>query len=143
MEQVIPQTIGILEEHWPPMADILVPPRNEAQYLELKKLLHQLMDLVGSNETHFLASLMHLVGNLVDQYETEDDPELAQIGSQGTPITMLKFIMDQRGLKQDDLKDIFGSQGNVSSILNGKRDLTVRHIQKLSERFNVPASVFL
>jgi HTH-type transcriptional regulator/antitoxin HigA len=35
--------------------------------------------------------------------------------------------MEQHGLKQTDLREI-GSQGVVSEILSGKRDLNVRQI---------------
>ena len=136
-------TIDLLEQHWPPLANMLMPPNHDEQYLMLKKLLNQLMDRVGSDEKHPLATLMHLVGNLIDHYEIENDAELEKIGSLGTPVSMLKFLMDQRVVKQEDLKEIFGSQGNVSGVLNGKRELTLKHIQKLAEKFHVPASVFL
>ncbi|WP_269766614.1 hypothetical protein [Methylovulum psychrotolerans] len=36
-----------------------------------------------------------------------------------------------------------GSQGVVSEILRGKRQLNVRQIQALSQRFKVSAQVFL
>ena len=44
-------------------------------------------------------------------------------------------------VKQEDLKEIFGSQGNVSGVLNGKREITLKHIQKLAEQFHVPPSI--
>ena len=36
-----------------------------------------------------------------------------------------------------------GTQGVVSEILSGKRELSVRQIKALSERFHVPPSVFV
>jgi len=36
-----------------------------------------------------------------------------------------------------------GTQGVISEILRGKRDLNVRHIRVLETRFHVPAAVFL
>ncbi len=50
--------------------------------------------------------------------------------------------MDQHGLKQSDLPEV-GSQGVVSEILNGGRELNVRQIKALSSRFGVPAAAFL
>jgi HTH-type transcriptional regulator/antitoxin HigA len=45
-------------------------------------------------------------------------------------------------LKQKDLPEL-GSQGVVSEILSGKRELNLRQIKALSKRFNVPVSVFV
>jgi HTH-type transcriptional regulator/antitoxin HigA len=36
-----------------------------------------------------------------------------------------------------------GTQGVVSEILSGKRELNVRQIRALAERFNVPPGVFV
>ena len=51
------------------------------------------------------------------------------------------FLMKEHGLKQGDLAEI-GSQGVVSDILRGKRELNVRQIKSLSRRFNVSPAVF-
>ena len=50
--------------------------------------------------------------------------------------------MQANGLTQSDLPEI-GSQGVVSEILTGKRDLNVRHIRALAARFKVAAAVFV
>ncbi len=55
---------------------------------------------------------------------------------------MIRFLMEQHGLTQSDLPEI-GTQGVVSEILRGKRELNVRQIKALSGRFNVPSSVFI
>ena len=60
-----------------------------------------------------------------------------------SPIEVLKFLMEQNGLQQQDLTGELGSESNVSLILSGKRNLTVPHVQRLSRRFGVPASLFL
>jgi len=54
---------------------------------------------------------------------------------------MPKFLMEQHGLTQGDLPEI-GSQGVVSEILRGKRELNVRQIGALSKRFHLPPDVF-
>lgn len=43
---------------------------------------------------------------------------------------------------RSDLPEI-GSQGVVSEILNGKRELNVRQIRALADRFHVSPSVFI
>jgi hypothetical protein len=53
-----------------------------------------------------------------------------------------QFLMQQHGLKQGDLTEI-GSQGVVSEILSGKRELNIRQIRALSERFRVSPATFV
>lgn len=58
------------------------------------------------------------------------------------PLDVLHFLMDQHDLKQKDLVDVFGTPSVVSEILNGKRELNKRHIERLSERFGVSPELF-
>lgn len=62
--------------HWPDMADCLFFPHTETEYDRLVALLDNLVDAVGEEETHPLASLMEVIGVLIEQYETEHIPEL-------------------------------------------------------------------
>jgi HTH-type transcriptional regulator/antitoxin HigA len=50
--------------------------------------------------------------------------------------------MDQHGLKQKDLIDVFGAPSIVSEVMNGKRDLNKAQIARLSERFHVSPELF-
>ena len=59
-----------------------------------------------------------------------------------TPLDVLHFLMDQHGLKQKDLVDVFGTPSIVSEVLSGKRELTKDHIQRLSERFHISPELF-
>lgn len=54
----------------------------------------------------------------------------------------LDFFMAQHGLKQTELREI-GSQGVVSEILTGKRELNLRQVRALSKRFGVSTDTFL
>jgi HTH-type transcriptional regulator / antitoxin HigA len=45
-------------------------------------------------------------------------------------------------LTQVDLPEI-GSQGMVSEVLGGKRELNVRQVRALAQRFHVSAAVFV
>ena len=55
---------------------------------------------------------------------------------------ILCSLMEDHDLAQSDLPEI-GSQGVVSEILAGKRDLNVRQISQLAERFGVSPAVFM
>lgn len=58
------------------------------------------------------------------------------------PLGVLRFLMDQHGLMQKDLVDVFGAPSIVSEILSGKRDLNKDHIHRLSKRFRVSPELF-
>ncbi|MGO9642804.1 MAG: helix-turn-helix domain-containing protein [Candidatus Acidiferrales bacterium] len=58
------------------------------------------------------------------------------------PLGVLRFLMDQHGLKQRDLVDVFGTPSIVSEILSGKRELNKDHIKRLSARFHVSPELF-
>lgn len=58
------------------------------------------------------------------------------------PLDVLRFLMDQHGLRQKDLVDVFGTPSIVSEVLSGRRDMNKKQIQRLSERFHVSPEVF-
>ena len=58
------------------------------------------------------------------------------------PLDVIRFLMDQHGLKQNDLVEVFGTPSIVSEVLNGKRELNKNHIRRLSERFHVSPELF-
>lgn len=109
---------------------------NEQEYNQAITALNELLDAGGANEHHPLAVIASLLSDFIEDYEHKHTPKPVVTGR-----AMLAFLMEQHGLKQVDLSEI-GSQGVVSEVLSGKRELTTKHIKALSSRFNVPASVF-
>ncbi len=61
---------------WPQISDVLLVPHTEAEYERAVSLLDELIDEVGEDEEHPLASLMELLGTLIEKYEAEHVPEL-------------------------------------------------------------------
>jgi HTH-type transcriptional regulator/antitoxin HigA len=122
---------------WHDVKDILSVPHTDKQYKKLVKVIDELIDEVGNNEKHQLAPLLETVGNLIEEYENDHF-----IQPNAEPIEVLKFLMQENNFTQKDL-NILGSQGVVSEILNGKRELNVRQIKALAEKFNVSPSVFI
>lgn len=51
----------------------------DAEYERLVEVLDQLIDQVGEDETHPLASLMEVIGTLIEKYEDEHVPELGDL----------------------------------------------------------------
>jgi len=65
-----------LEKAWLPLSRIVRVPRTEADCHELIELLDHLTDEVGEDENHPLASLMEVLGVLVEKFEDEHVPKL-------------------------------------------------------------------
>ena len=122
---------------WPNIQNVFSIPHNEKDYNRLVQLLDGLIDEVGDDESHPLASLMETLGSLIESYEARNIPEI-----EGNPIDTFKTLIEEHGLKQSELPEI-GSQGVISEILSGKRQLNVRQIKLLSKRFNVSPVVFM
>ena len=62
---------------WPQIEPTLRVPHNEREYRQLVKLLDRLVDEVGEDENHPLASLMEVLGVLIEKYEDDNVAELA------------------------------------------------------------------
>jgi HTH-type transcriptional regulator/antitoxin HigA len=80
---------------------------------------------------------MNLLTLLIEDFE-----ERHYALPKASPIEVIMFLMEQHGLKQKDLTDVFGTPSIVSEVLSGKCDLSKDHIAKLSERFHVSPEVF-
>lgn len=122
---------------WPTIKSVFSVPHTEAEYDNLVALLDNLIDEVGEDEKHPLSSLMEAIGNLIETFENSNIQSTV-----GTPIESLRYLMEEHNLKQTELPEI-GSQGVVSEVLKGKRNLNIRQIKKLSSRFNVSPLVFI
>jgi HTH-type transcriptional regulator / antitoxin HigA len=64
---------------WPTLAPILFVPHTEADYERLVAILDRLIDLVGENETHPLASYMEVIGVLIEKYEDDHVSEITNM----------------------------------------------------------------
>lgn len=111
--------------------------RDEREYDEAVQALNTLLDGGAADEAHPLADVVHIIGELIQEYEAKDVQLPPTTGADA-----LRFLMAQHGLRQSDLPEI-GTQGVVSEILSGRRELRSVHIRLLSERFGVPGDVFL
>ena len=125
-----------LQKQWAAIAPYLTI-NSEKDYDLAVERLNYLLDLVGDDEAHPLYGLLDTLGILVEAY----DREHYQI-EDSSPREILAFFMNEHGLSQSDLPEI-GSQGVVSEILNGKRELNLRQIKALAKRFNVSPMTFI
>jgi len=125
-----------IQTHWQNISPLLSI-RNEREYDAAVERMNELLDEIGTDENHPLYSLLDTLGTLIEAYE-EDHHAIPDANG----ADVLRFIMDEHGLTQSELPEV-GSQGVVSEVLNGKRELNVRQIRALTKRFKVSASVFV
>ena len=73
--------------------------------------------------------------------EAFEDANYSLEGS--TPDSRLRSLMEEHGLRQRDLLDVFGSRGTASEVVSGKRAISKAQAKRLAQWFHVPADLFL
>jgi HTH-type transcriptional regulator / antitoxin HigA len=115
------------------------PPRtitNDQQLEATQEVIDSLLD--RAELTPEESDYLNVLGTLVFDYEQKNET-IADIYG----VELLKVLIAERNLRQKDLIPVFKTESIISDILNGKRQLTVRHIQELAEFFNLSPAVFL
>ena len=115
----------------------LYPLRMIKNKKDYKEALQSMKTVFDATEGH-LAEYAETLAILIEHYETERFPI-----KESSAIDVVRFLMDQNGLKQKNLIGILGGKSSVSEILHGKRLLNLRHIRALSEKFNVNPATFI
>ena len=110
--------------------------KTEQDYKRAVALLDRLLDEVGDNEHHALFGFLEVLGTLIESYES-DHVKISEAAGKD----VLQSLMDEHGLTQSDFPEV-GSQGVVSEILHGRRELNTRQIKALSERFQISPAAF-
>jgi HTH-type transcriptional regulator / antitoxin HigA len=115
---------------------LLKPIKTEAEYEAAIDAFEALMERIHNNPNSSLVTLYQLLAEHIHTYEQE----IPIPGS--SPQEVLKFLMQQHHLRQEDLKDI-GSQGVISELLLGRRRINIRQAKLLAQRFRVNPAVFI
>jgi HTH-type transcriptional regulator/antitoxin HigA len=102
-------------------------------------VINRLMDKGEENLSPEEKRYFGLLVRLVEDFEDKMYP----MGNSSTPIDTLRSLIEEHDLRQRDLIDIFGSQGVLSEILNGKRSISKTHARNLSRRFRLPVDAFI
>lgn len=71
----IMQTVDI--QAWKNVSDTVFVPHSVEEYERLVSMLDGLIDQVGEDESHPLASLMDVISALIENYENVNIPELS------------------------------------------------------------------
>ena len=134
-----PLDISALQASWQAFDALahLRPIHSEADYDRMVAMMNALLDVAGDDEDHPLSSLLELAADLVSRYEHEHHAIEA-----ANPKDVLRFLMEARGLRQEDLSAIV-PQGNLSAILAGKRKISAAMAGKLGGFFGISPAVFV
>src|SRR6266571_6527541 len=102
----------------------------------------EIIDILAGHNLHAdQADYLDVLSTLVEAYENThyplDDPAICGLDA-------LRALLDDHGMSATDLARLLGVHRSMGSkLLKGKRALTSRHLQMLSERFKVSADLFL
>ena len=120
LAKVLPRVIATDEEH-------------ERMLAEVETLMDK-----GKRRTREEDAALELMVRLIKDYEEEQHPL-----PDPSPHEMLRYLMEQRSLKQAGLLPIFKSRGYVSDVINGKRAVSKAHARQLAGFFKVSADLFI
>ena len=134
----VPAPQAILQA-WLPFKELVgvTSVHTEEDYARANATIDVLLDEIGDKENHPLADVLDYLADQVKAYEDErvSIPK-------AEPREVLRFLMEQHGLKQEDLGDC-APQSRISDILSGKRAISKENAKCFAQRFHVRADLFL
>ncbi len=136
--KVVPEPQTILRA-WLPFKEAIgvTVVHTEADYSQARATIDALLDEIGDNETHPLVDVLDYLADQVKAYE-EDHFKIPE----AEPKEVLRFLMEQHNLKQEDLGTC-APQSRISDILSGRRSISKEIAKRLGQLFHVRADVFL
>jgi HTH-type transcriptional regulator/antitoxin HigA len=83
-------------------------------------------------------ALIELLTQLVENFEKRAYPR-----KKSEPAQLVRFLLQERGLKPADLAVAAGSRGRVSEILSGRRSISKAQAKRFAEFFHVSPALFI
>ncbi|MEO5905141.1 MAG: hypothetical protein ABIQ11_00330 [Saprospiraceae bacterium] len=104
---------------------------SKKEYNTVIKRINELMDVKRTDAIH---NELILLSFLVEDYEGKFHklPD-------ASPSEVIRFAMEMKGIKQQELIPVLGTKGNVSKILSSKAKLQLDDIHPLSVLLGIPA----
>jgi HTH-type transcriptional regulator/antitoxin HigA len=110
--------------------------KNKAQYITYCDKIMNLTSVKKPNKE--IENEIALLELLIDKWDKEHYKP-----TEKSPIELLKYLMENRGMSRNDLMEILGlSKGAISQILNYKKGLSKNVIRKLADTFKVSQEAF-
>ncbi len=109
--------------------------KTEADYQEALRRLRQLLNAPQDTPEGDEADVLTLMITAYEDKHVRIEP--------ADPVEVIKFVMDQKDLRQADLAPYMGGKTRVSEVLNRKRELTKAMIINLSKAFDIPVEALM
>jgi HTH-type transcriptional regulator/antitoxin HigA len=113
------------------------PIKTQKDYDEALRRVDELMELnpeLNTKESDELEVLAILIEHYEEKYWSIKEPD---------PIEAIKYVMEEKNLKQKDLVSIIGSKSKVSELLNRKINLSLSMISNLHDKLKIPFEVLI
>lgn len=114
------------------------PIESEAENERALEIVNRLMSKGEKKLTPEERWLLRMLVRLIEDFEEKAYPI-----DEAPPRSVLKTLMEDRGLKQIDLAPLLGGRSRVSDVLAGKREISKAQAKALAEFFKVPADLFI
>jgi len=111
--------------------------RDEEEYQTALKAVRPYFDNEPDTDTPQAAHFDALV-LLIEEYEARHYPI-----PRAKPVDVLKSVMTANNYTRADLIAIIGSKARVSDLLNGRREINLDQIRKISRAWNIPAGALI
>ena len=105
---------------------------------DYKNALARVDELIDVKENDTRMNEFMLLTYLIEEYESEVFPM-----TDVTPLEVIRFMMEMKGIQQKDLIPILGSKSFVSKILQGTAKLQLEMIGPLSKFLGIPAETLI
>lgn len=126
-----PDTYGSLLARYQPKP-ITTEAENQSAIALAEELEHK------DNLTQEEITLLELLYVLIEQFENDNYPI-----TEGSPLEILRHLMEENKIKQEELIGIIGSRGVVSEVVNGKRGISKNQAKALADFFHIDVSLFI
>jgi len=114
------------------------PIKDERAYDRVMDEIGRMMEKPEDEMTEEEGRLLELLAILIEDY---DDRNYQLPRSE--PHKMLKYLLEEKGLKPRDLWPVLRSKSRVSEILSGKRSISKAQAKKLSAFLHVPVDLLI
>lgn len=113
--------------------------RSAREYRAAVTEIDRLLDIdprLGSADYDRLEFLSVLVQAYEDKHDPIDETD-------GSPRSVVRFMLEQRGMSRADLAPLMGGKARVSEFFSGKRRLSIEQIRSLREALGIPADLLI
>lgn len=111
--------------------------RDEAEYEAALKAIRPYFDDEPDRGTE-AAENFDALALLIEDYERRHYPI-----PRAAPVEVLKFVMEANHYSRADLIEVIGSKARVSDLLNGRREINLDQIRRISRAWHIPAGALI